>query len=468
MTRATRAKSPNTPSGDSGDSGDDLDDARPRRGKRRLKIGAVALVSVTATALGVTVWQGDDAKPSTTADASARVGTATVTRTDLSNAQTLSGTLGYGKAAPVKGGKAGLVTWLPAAGAKVSRGRTLYKVDNVPVPVFYGGTPLYRRLDDRGTTGPDVKVIADNLVRLGYDIGPQPTAGTWVAQHPAAAPADTADDRASGNKAGGTADPSEETGGTADPSGKAGGTTDPSGRTGGGADPSASPDTNPSPTPTATSVQVKRGDGVLTADLIAAIRRWQNQVGMPVTGVLGVGDVTVQPGEVRVDAVQAQTGDDATGSLLTVSSTTKTVSVTVDATEVGSMSRGDRVTVTLPDNSTVKGTIEVVGATATADNSEGDTSGASPARMTVTISVRDTGPVRELTSAPVQVAFTSATRKGVLAVPVGALMALSEGGYAVQLSGGRLIAVKTGMFSKGMVEVTGTGIAAGTKVVTTS
>lgn len=82
--------------------------------------------------------------------------------------------------------------------------------------------------------------------------------------------------------------------------------------------------------------------------------------------------------------------------------------------------------------------------------------------------VRDTGPVRKLTSAPVQVAFTAESHKGVLAVPVGALLALSEGGYAVQLSGGRLIAVKTGLFAKGMVEVTGTGLTAGTKVVTTS
>jgi hypothetical protein len=56
----------------------------------------------------------------------------------------------------------------------------------------------------------------------------------------------------------------------------------------------------------------------------------------------------------------------------------------------------------------------------------------------------------------------------VLAVPVGALVALSEGGYAVQLTGNRLVAVETGMFAKGMVEVTGDGIAEGDEVVTTS
>jgi hypothetical protein len=432
--------------------GDDSDDARPGRGRRRLKIGAAALAGVTATALAVTVWQDGNTKPDTTATASARVATATVTRTDLSNSQTLSGTLGYSTAAPVKGAKPGLVTWLPAPGARVSRGRTLYKVDNVPVPVFYGTTPLYRTLNARGTTGPDVRVVADNLKRLGYDIGLQPAAGTWVTQHPAPATETATTDATGTEDATGTTDKADA---------------DASGRTGTGtAAPAASP--APASTPTASSVEVKEGDGVLTADLIAAIRRWQTRVGMPATGVLGIGDVVVRSGEVRVGAVQAQSGDDATGTLLTVGSTVKKVSVPVDATEVGTMARGNRVTVTLPDNSTVTGTIEAVGATAT-DTSEGDTgSGGGPARLTVTVQVPDTGAVARLTSAPVQVAFTSGTRKGVLAVPVGALLALSEGGYAVQLPGGRLIAVRTGMFAKGLVEVTGTGLTAGTKVVTTS
>ncbi|WP_405975119.1 hypothetical protein OG496_45940 [Streptomyces sp. NBC_00988] len=423
---------------------DENDDTRPRRGKRRLKIGAVALVGVTAAVLGVTVWQDGNATPSTTAGESARVATATVTRTDLSNAQTLSGSLGYSKAAPVKGAKAGLVTWLPAPGARVTRGHTLYKVDNVPVPVFYGATPLYRTLNARGMTGPDVRVVADNLKRLGYDIGSQPAAGTWVTQHPA---------------------PVDEFG-TADASGAKGTTEDGvSGKTG---TDTAAPAATPTPTATTTSVEVKEGDGVLTADLVAAIKRWQTHVGMPATGVLGIGDVVVQSGEVRVGAVQAQTGDDANGGLMTVSSTAKKVSVPVDATGVGTMARGNRVTVTLPDNSTVTGTIEAVGATAT-DNTDGDTSGGGgPAQLTVTVRVPDTGAVAKLTSAPVQVAFTSETRKGVLVVPVGALLALSEGGYAVQLPGGRLVAVRTGMFAKGLVEVTGTGLTAGLKVVTTS
>jgi hypothetical protein len=61
--------------------------------------------------------------------------------------------------------------------------------------------------------------------------------------------------------------------------------------------------------------------------------------------------------------------------------------------------------------------------------------------------------------------------KDVLVVPVGALLALAEGGYGVEIeqNGQRhLVAVKTGLFSNGQVEVSGPGLAAGAKVVTTS
>ncbi|MGC9538290.1 hypothetical protein [Streptomyces sp. UG1] len=418
---------------------DDTGAARPPR-RRRVVIGAVALAVVMAGAVTVTAWHNRDGKPDTEVGSDARVATAVVTRSDLSNAQTLDGTLGYGRTTTVKGGKAGLITWLPAAGTTVRRGEPLYRVDNVPVPVFYGSTPLYRTLQARGTTGPDVKTVADNLRKLGYDIGVQPPVGTWITPQPVTPRPITADDS--------SGQPTTEGPGT----------------------PSTPPDAAPS-TPTAPStspVRVKRGDGVLTAGLVAAVKRWQTAVGMPPTGVLGVGDVSVLSGAVRVDGVQAQLADAADGTLMTVTSTVKSVTVAVDPAEAGSMRRGDPVTVGLPDDSTAAGTITAIGATVrTGDASGGDDPSGQP-RLTVGIALRDTAAVRGLNSAPVQVRFTSETRKGVLTVPVGALLALREGGYGVQLPDGRLVAVKTGMFSKGMVEISGGGISAGTKVVTTS
>ena len=48
--------------------------------------------------------------------------------------------------------------------------------------------------------------------------------------------------------------------------------------------------------------------------------------------------------------------------------------------------------------------------------------------------------------------------EGVLAVPVEAVLALAEGGYAVEVDDGtarRLVGVELGVFADGMVEVTG-------------
>ncbi|WP_406167075.1 hypothetical protein OIE52_13740 [Streptomyces canus] len=393
--------------------------AAPGKARKRVVIAVAALL--TAGVVGVSLaGVRSGGKPSGAAASGApRVSTVAVVRTDLSSTLSLNGTLGYGRTVSVKGGKDGLVTQLPAVGAKVSRGRSLYRLDDRPVPVFYGTTPLFRPLDTRGLMGRDVKVVADNLRALGYDIGAQPASGSWVAQRPA-------------------------------PTGAA----------------SASP-SPPSPSPSPSYVRVKPGEGVLTASLIAAVGRWQTQVGMPSTGVLGAGDVAVLPGEVRVGAVQAQPGDPATGTLMSVTGTAKSVSVALDATDVDSIQQGDKATVTLPDNSEAHGAVSAISTDAQASDQAGGDSGGTP-QLVVTVSLDSTAALRRLNSAPVQVQFTGQTKKGVLAVPVGALLALSGGGYALQLPGGRLLAVETGMFAKGLVEVSGTGITAGTKVATAS
>lgn len=88
--------------------------------------------------------------------------------------------------------------------------------------------------------------------------------------------------------------------------------------------------------------------------------------------------------------------------------------------------------------------------------------------MAVTVTLDDPGAGGTLDGARVKVRFTRASREGVLAVPVNALLALSEGGYAVEVySAGqrRLVRVETGLFSRGYVEVAGDGLAEGAQVV---
>ena len=75
------------------------------------------------------------------------VTTTTVTRADLSDSRSLNGTLGFGPERMVKGAGEGVVTRLPKVGDTVARGKPLYWVNDRPVPVLFGGTPLFRTLD---------------------------------------------------------------------------------------------------------------------------------------------------------------------------------------------------------------------------------------------------------------------------------------------------------------------------------
>jgi len=85
----------------------------------------------------------------------------------------------------------------------------------------------------------------------------------------------------------------------------------------------------------------------------------------------------------------------------------------------------------------------------------------------VTVALRDPGAAGTLDVADVTVNIVSARIKGVLAVPINALVALVEGGYAVEVvdSGARrLVPVEPGLFANSLVQVTGSGISAGTRV----
>jgi hypothetical protein len=123
------------------------------------------------------------------------------------------------------------------------------------------------------------------------------------------------------------------------------------------------------------------------------------------------------------------------------------------------------VQVELPDGSRTQAKVTSVGSVATAGQN-----GSSPTiALVVTLDDQKAGP--GLDQAPVTVHIVTSQATGVLAVPVGALLALSEGGYAVEKvdrssgTGTRLVAVKLGTFADGWVQVTGS-LNEGDKVVT--
>jgi hypothetical protein len=95
---------------------------------------------------------------------------------------------------------------------------------------------------------------------------------------------------------------------------------------------------------------------------------------------------------------------------------------------------------------------------------------------TITVGVTPSNPAATNTwdQAPVQIGITTAIVHDALVVPVTALLARSDGGYAVELAraGSRndLVPVSLGLFddAEGLVQVTGSGLAPGQEVVVAS
>lgn len=187
---------------------------------------------------------------------------------------------------------------------------------------------------------------------------------------------------------------------------------------------------------------------------------------MQPTGVLDTSDVVVTQAAVRVGEVLVQPGDEAAAELMTVTSTTKSVTVPVEALDIGSIKRQQRVTVVLPDRSEARGRVSGISSVIRGGQDSADQPGRS--KVNVTVSLDDPEVVKNLDSAPVEARFEAEPRKDVLAVPVGALLALREGGYALRRTGGGLVPVETGMFAEGLVEISGKGVTDGMRVETTA
>lgn len=206
-----------------------------------------------------------------------------------------------------------------------------------------------------------------------------------------------------------------------------------------------------------------------------AVERWQaDSLGLPESaqnGVFAPSAAVVEPGSVRVTSVVGNVGTPAGGQLLELSDTTRSVTVPLDVSQQDVARVGAHVTVTLPDNSTTPGTITEIGTVVTAppsaNNSNNPPADTAPT-LPVTVRLDRPRDVGRLDAAPVTVTFTTAIRRNVLAVPVDALVALREGGYAVEVTTPtrHLVAVRTGLFAKDLVEVRGVGLSAGAKVVT--
>jgi multidrug efflux pump subunit AcrA (membrane-fusion protein) len=170
-----------------------------------------------------------------------------------------------------------------------------------------------------------------------------------------------------------------------------------------------------------------------------------------------LGQVVFEPAALRVATVTGSLGGPASGPVLTATSDRHMVTIPLDASQQSEVKAGDTVSITLPDGTTTPGVVSSVGTVATRSGSGGNPATTIPVQVTLT----DPGAAGTLDQAPVTVKITTASVKNVLAVPVGALLARSPGGYVVEVAGPgntrRYVPVRPGIIddTSGLVQVTG-------------
>jgi hypothetical protein len=190
-----------------------------------------------------------------------------------------------------------------------------------------------------------------------------------------------------------------------------------------------------------------------------AVQELQEDHDLEETGVVSAAQFLVLPEAIRVGAAQATVGTTLVPgtptALYEATSTRRVVTVDIDPSDEALVEVGAKATVTLPDGSTLDAEVSEVGTVATSTDSETESEDPSAeATLPVTLTLADSARAKKLSAAPVTVELTRERRRQVLTVPVTALVALAEGGFAVRREGGELVAVETGLYSDGYVEVT--------------
>jgi peptidoglycan hydrolase-like protein with peptidoglycan-binding domain len=371
------------------------------------RVGAVLVVAAVASG-GWLVAHGASAAPAKAADADSGSGTgrqtAAVQRTTLTVTEDESATLGFAGADDIRGGRSGVLTWTVPLGTIVSAGQRLYETNGKDITsAMYGSRPAWRPMGPGMTDGRDVRQLEQNLKRLGY---------------------------------------------------------------------------------------TRKGDKVdnhWDGDTTAAVKRWQRHAKLPVDGKLDLGEVVFLPGAIRVTSIVAPLGSmvGGGGPVLSGTSATRVVAFGIAATDRALVVVGKAVQVELPDGSTAPGKIASVGRVAQTSTDE---RGQTTTSIAVTVTLDDPSVAGDLDQASVTVTIVRSSRENVLAVPVNALVALREGGYAVEVvdaagsatpspsgsaspgsttsgTGTHLVRVEPGLFDRGNVEITATGIQPGDLVV---
>ena len=197
-----------------------------------------------------------------------------------------------------------------------------------------------------------------------------------------------------------------------------------------------------------------------TADVI---ERYREEYGLPEGRGIELGAVVFLPGPVRIGAVLVELGAAVIPGtpVFEVSSFEQEVVLEVDPDRVDVLAVGAEVRVTLPDDRAVDAKIVEIGKVVKPVSLEPEAARVIEVRLMLAEGGLD------IDQAPVDVEVVTELADDVLAVPVRALLALVDGGYALEVQKGGttvLVGVDLGTFAEGLVEVRG-DIAEGDVVV---
>jgi hypothetical protein len=474
----------------------------PRRKRRRRIAAAVGPLIAAATAVAALVVDaGSSSRTGSGTAVPAGDTTATVERRTLVEHTQVNGTLGYGAALELYDRIAGTFTWLPGVGGVIKRGGTLWRLNNMPVVLMYGSIPAYRTLEQGVSDGPDVAELNDNLVVLGFDpygaIGDRSHFGEataaavrrWQAANGLAqtgkvevgrvlfAPAArrvTAVHVSLGQDPPGAAESD-----TAPPSASDGGPGSSSNQ--GSSNPPAKHKTSPHHSKRPSAHHPSHNHP-------ARHSHGDESGGHPPSSQGASSEGSSKQSEGNKGSGNKGSGNKGSGNegggtasgaqelVLGTTSTQQIVQLQVKANQQQLARVGERAPVTLPDGSTVQGTITGVGTVASesgeGEHGSGNGRGSESANgngenATIPVTLSLDRPVARLDKAPVSVQLVKAITRDVLTVPAAALIA-AGGGYAIQAVEGAQridLAVTPGMFANGYVQVEGAGVHEGLTVL---
>jgi peptidoglycan hydrolase-like protein with peptidoglycan-binding domain len=223
--------------------------------------------------------------------------------------------------------------------------------------------------------------------------------------------------------------------------------------------------------------------GHFSYETYRAIYRWQEAVGLPVTGTVPLGQVVFLPHPIRITSQSVLLGAQVQAGATVEAGTSdqQAVIVQLPAADLPTTQVGNSVMILLPDGHTqLRGRITAIGAAATSSSTSSDSTSGSSAGSTGTSSSADQSTAQVtimvnssipgfIDQAQVQVFISTQVAQGVLAVPIVALRALPSGEYEVAVVNGRQtqeVPVTVGLFDDiaGLAQVSGPGLTAGERV----